>query len=65
MSLAAIIRNQKLATDIKIIDAYVDDLNILQVKKIIEEYKPDVMGTTVLMDQHVMPVIWLLKLLKK
>ena len=49
--LAAIIRNQKLATDIKIVDAYVDDLNILQVKKIIEEYKPDVMGTTVLMDQ--------------
>ena len=51
MSFTAIIRNQKLATDIKIVDAYVDDLNILQVKKIIEEYKPDVMGTTVLMDQ--------------
>ncbi len=49
--LAAIIRNQKLCTDIKIVDAYVDDLNILEVKKIIEDFKPDVMGTTVLMDQ--------------
>ncbi|MDC0532478.1 cobalamin-dependent protein [Candidatus Pelagibacter ubique] len=49
--LAAIVRDAKLVDDIKIVDAYVDDLEIADVKKIIKEYKPDVMGTTVLMDQ--------------
>ncbi len=49
--LAAIVRDQKLCDDIKIVDAYVDDLKLSDLKSIIEEYKPDVMGTTVLMDQ--------------
>ncbi len=51
--LAAIIRNQKICEgdDIRIIDAFVDDMSLSDVKSEIEEYKPDVMGTTVLMDQ--------------
>ena len=49
--LAAIVRNKNLCDDIKIVDAYVDDLKLSELKTIIEEYKPDVMGTTVLMDQ--------------
>ena len=49
--LAAIVRDKKLCDDIKIVDAYVDDLKLSDLKSIIEEYRPDVMGTTVLMDQ--------------
>ena len=49
--LATIVRDKKLCDDIKIVDAYVDDLKLSDLKSIIEEYRPDVMGTTVLMDQ--------------
>ena len=49
--LAAIVREKKLVNDVKIIDAYVDDMSIDDVKLEIEKFKPDVVGTTVLMDQ--------------
>ncbi len=49
--LAAIVRDQKICEDIKIIDAFVDDMSLSELKSAIEEYQPDVMGTTVLMDQ--------------
>ena len=49
--LAAIVREKKLVNDVKIIDAYVDDMSIDDVKLEIEKFKPDVVGLTVLMDQ--------------
>ena len=43
---------EDICSDIKIIDAYKDNLSKEELTKKIIEYKPDIVGTTVLMDQY-------------
>jgi radical SAM superfamily enzyme YgiQ (UPF0313 family) len=43
---------EDMCSDIKIIDAYKDNLSKEELKKQIIDYKPDIVGTTVLMDQY-------------
>jgi len=43
---------QPFSKDVKIIDAYKKNLTVKEVKDAIREYKPDVTGITVLMDQY-------------
>jgi len=49
--LAAIVREKKICSEISVVDCDVDDKSEAQLKRIIEEKAPDVVGTTVLMDQ--------------
>ena len=43
---------EDIASEIKIIDAYKENLSKEELKKIIIEYKPNIVGLTVLMDQY-------------
>jgi len=49
--LAAIIRNKKICSEISVVDCDVDDKSEAELRTIISEKSPDVVGTTVLMDQ--------------
>ena len=43
---------ERISSDVKIIDAYKDNLSTKELSKHIENYKPDIVGITVLMDQY-------------
>ena len=43
---------EDIASEVKIIDAYKDNLSEEELTKKIINYKPDIVGTTVLMDQY-------------
>jgi len=43
---------KKISSDVKIIDAYKDNLSKEELSKQIKNYKPDIVGITVLMDQY-------------
>ena len=43
---------EKISSDVKIIDAYKDNLSANELSKHVETYKPDLVGITVLMDQY-------------
>ena len=49
--LAAIVRNKKLCSEISVVDCDVDNKSEAELRTIISEKSPDVVGTTVLMDQ--------------
>ncbi len=43
---------ERISSDVKIIDAYKDNLSTKELSEHIENYKPDIIGITVLMDQY-------------
>jgi len=56
---------EDISEDIKIIDSYKENLSIEELKKQVAEFKPDMVGTTVLMDQYAGVAPMITKLVKE